>query len=171
MLKRESILNPCLNLWQVHLENHTETRTQLAQLPANFLGDLRDSAPSDEVRLCCVVRSESPSESHLINSCEVTGVAYRKRVFLNPISISAPSFIQAVADSSDEGTHVLGNYILIIADCDRRIMLEFCLANKKQRKMSLAKIDRLLKVVTEFRDAVYAEAELIEKEAKAKRTQ
>ena len=36
-------------------------------------------------------------------------MAYRKRVFLNPISISAPSFIQAVADSSDEGTYLLGN--------------------------------------------------------------
>lgn len=38
--------------------------------------------------------------------------------------------------------------------------------------MSLAKIDRLLKVVkNEFRDALYTEAELIEKKAKAKRTQ
>ena len=74
-------------------------------------------------------------------------MTYRKRVFLNPISISAPSFIQAVADSSDEGTYILGNYLLIIADCERRILLEFNLANAKQRKMSLAKIDRLLKVV------------------------
>ena len=89
-------------------------------------------------------------------------MAYRKRAFLNPISISAPSFIQAVADSSDEGTYLLGNYVLIIADCNRRIMLEFCLANATQRKMSLAKIDRLVKVVNEFRDAVYAEAKLIE---------
>jgi len=97
-------------------------------------------------------------------------MAYRKRVFLNPISISAPSFIQAVADSSDEGTYLLGNYILIIADCHRNIMLEFSLGNEKQRKISLAKIDRLLKVVNEFRDAVYAEAELIEKEDKAKRS-
>ena len=88
---------------------------------------------------------------------------YRKRVFLNPISLSAPSFIQAVADSSDEGTYLLGSYILIIADCDRRIMLEFCLANPRQRKMSLDKIDRLLKVVNEFRDALHAEAELIDK--------
>jgi hypothetical protein len=93
-------------------------------------------------------------------------MTYRKRVFLNPISVSAPSFIQAIADSSDEGTYLLGNYVLIIADCDRRIMLEFCLANAAQRKMSLAKIDRLLKVVNEFRDAVYAEAELIQKQAK-----
>jgi hypothetical protein len=89
-------------------------------------------------------------------------MTYRKRVFLNPISISAPSFIQAVADSSDEGTYTLGNYMLIIADCNRRIMLEFCLANAHQRKMSLAKIDRLLKVVNEFRDAVHAEAKLID---------
>ena len=91
-------------------------------------------------------------------------MAYRKRVFLNPISLSAPSFIQAVADSSDEGTYLLGSYILIIADCNRRIMLEFGLANPRQRKASLAKIDRLLKVITEFRDAVHAEAKLIEEQ-------
>ena len=90
-------------------------------------------------------------------------MAYRRRIFLNPISLSAPSFIQAVADSSDEGTYVLGNYVLIIADCDRRIMLEFSLANANQRKASLDKIDRLLRVVNEFSEALRAEAELIEK--------
>jgi hypothetical protein len=93
-------------------------------------------------------------------------MAYRKRIFLNPISISAPSFIQAVADSSDEGTYLLGNYVLIIADCNRRIMLEFCLGNAYQRRMSLVKIDRLAKVVNEFREAVHAEAKLIEEKAK-----
>lgn len=91
---------------------------------------------------------------------------YRKRLFLNPISLSAPSFIQAVADSSDEGTYLLGNYVLIIADCRRNIMLEFNLANATQRKLSLAKIDRLAKVVNEFRDAVHAEAKLIDKQDK-----
>jgi hypothetical protein len=101
---------------------------------------------------------------HLIKTSEVIGMAYRKRVFLNPISLSAPSFIQAVADSSDEGTYVLGNYILIIADCDRRIMLEFGLANANQRKASLDKIDRLLRVVNEFSEALRAEAELIERQ-------
>lgn len=93
-------------------------------------------------------------------------MAYRKRVFLNPISVSAPSFIQAVADSSDEGTYLLGNYVIIIGDCRRNIMLEFCLANAKQRKISLDKIDRLAKVVNEFREAVHAEAKMIEKESK-----
>jgi hypothetical protein len=42
-------------------------------------------------------------------------------------------------------------------------MLEFSLANANQRKASLDKIDRLLKVVNEFSDALRAEAELIEK--------
>ena len=89
-------------------------------------------------------------------------MAYRKRVFLNPISLGKPSYIQAVADSSLEGTYVLGNYLLIIADCHRNIMLEFFLGNEQQRKISLEKIDRLVKVVNEFRDAVHAEAKLIE---------
>ena len=44
------------------------------------------------------------------------------------------------------------------------LMLEFGLGNPKQRKASLAKIDRLLKVGNEFRDAVHREAELIEKQ-------
>jgi hypothetical protein len=90
-------------------------------------------------------------------------MAYRKRVFLNPISLGAPSFIQAVADSSRNGEDVLGNYLLIIADCERRILLEFGLGNEKQRKISIAKIDRLAKVVNEFREAVHAEAKAIEK--------
>jgi hypothetical protein len=89
-------------------------------------------------------------------------MAYRKRVFLNPISLSAPSFIQAVADSSDEGTYLIGNYMLIIGDCHRNIMLEFSLANPMLRKASLAKIDRIAKVVNEFRQAVYAEARLLD---------
>ena len=93
-------------------------------------------------------------------------MAYRKRVFLNPISLSAPSFIQANADSSDEGSYLLGNYVVIIGDCHRNIMLEFSLTNPQQRKLSLEKIDRLLKVVSEFREAVHAEAKLIEQHAK-----
>lgn len=90
-------------------------------------------------------------------------MAYRKRVFLNPISDSIPSFIQATADSSDEGTYLLGTYTVIIGDCRRNVMLEFNLKNEAQRKISLAKIDRLARVVNEFRDALRAEAELIEK--------
>lgn len=41
-------------------------------------------------------------------------------------------------------------------------MLEFSLANPTQRKLSLAKIDRLAKVVNEFREAVHTEAKLLD---------
>ena len=99
-------------------------------------------------------------------STEALNMAYRKRVFLNQISLSKPSYIQAVADSSDEGTYRLGSYVLIIADCHRNIMLEFGLMNNRELKLSLDKIDRLAKVVNEFRDAVHAEAKLIEERTK-----
>jgi hypothetical protein len=101
---------------------------------------------------------------HLIKTSEVIGMAYRKRVFLNPISLSAPSFVQAVADSSDEGTYLLGNYVLIIGDCRRSVMLEFSLSNAHQRTISRKKIDKLFQVISEFREAVYAEAALIDKQ-------
>lgn len=91
-------------------------------------------------------------------------MAYRKRLFLNPITDSIPSFIQATADSSDEGTYVLGNYILIIGDCRRNVMLEFPLSNAHQRAVSIQKIDRLFKVISEFRERMYAEAEAINKQ-------
>lgn len=90
-------------------------------------------------------------------------MAYRKRLFLNPIKDGAPAFIQAVADDSDNGAYLLGNYVLIIADCDRRVTLEFSLANKYLRKRNLAKANRLVKVLTDFRDALAREIALIEK--------
>ena len=89
-------------------------------------------------------------------------MAYLKRVFLNPIKDGAPSFIQAVADDSDEGTYLLGNYLLIIADCDRRIMLHFHLSSPKARKQARAKIDRLVQVIGKFRNALIKELELID---------
>ncbi len=45
-------------------------------------------------------------------------------------------------------------------------MLEFNLTNAQQRKMSLDKIDRLVKVVNEFGEAIHAEAKAIEEQAK-----
>ena len=92
-------------------------------------------------------------------------MAYLKRVFLNPIKDGAPSFIQAVADDSDEGTYVIGNYLLIIADCHRRITLEFALSTKKARKQARAKADRLAQVVNDFRNALIREIELIDETA------
>jgi hypothetical protein len=89
-------------------------------------------------------------------------MAYRKRVFLNPISEGAPAFIQAVADDSDNGSYLLGNYLLIIADCDRRIKLEFPLSSKHARRKARAKVDRLAAVVNAFREHLIKELELID---------
>src|SRR5688572_20542669 len=96
-------------------------------------------------------------------------MAYLKRVFLNPIREGAPSFIQAVADDSDEGTYLLGNYLLIIADCDRRIMLHFHVSSPKARQQARAKADRLAQVVNDFRAALLKEIELIDKTATPRR--
>jgi hypothetical protein len=92
---------------------------------------------------------------------------YRKRIFLNPIAKGAPAFIQAVADSSDDGSYLLGNYLLIIADCHRNITLEFALTSKLARRQARAKIDRLAAVVNEFRNHVIKESELIDNAEKA----
>jgi len=91
-------------------------------------------------------------------------MAYRKRLFLNPTtSTDSTAFIQATAESSFNGEDPLANYVLIIADCHRRIMLEFVMSSAYMRKRNLAKLDRLVKVINEFSDAVHAEAKLIEK--------
>ena len=92
-------------------------------------------------------------------------MAYLKREFLNPIKDGAPSFIQAVAADSDEGTYLLGNYLLIIADCERRIMLKFHVSSPRSRKMARAKIDKVAHMVNNFRDALIREIELIDKAA------
>lgn len=108
------------------------------------------------------IRPDEPGDDHLINSSEVMCMAYRKRVFLNPISEGAPAFIQAVADSSDDGTYKLGNYLLIIADCERRIMLQFPLSSKKAREKARAKIERFAAVVNAFREHMIKELEMID---------
>ena len=92
-------------------------------------------------------------------------MAYRKRAFLNPISTDQTSFIHALAESSDGGAYLLGNYLLIVADCNRRVMLEFPLSNPRIRKQSLAKIDLLADVITRLRDAIHEEAKLIDQQS------
>ena len=93
-------------------------------------------------------------------------MAYNKRMFLSSISKDSTAFIQATAESSYDGTDALANFVLIIADCNRRIMLEFLMSSAYMRKRNLAKLDRLVKVINEFSDAVHAEAKLIEKRYK-----
>lgn len=91
----------------------------------------------------------------------MSNYTYRKRVFLSPISTGFTSYVFAEAESSEGGEYKLGNYILILADCRRRIELEFFLGTARHRRQSLAKIDLLLEVLNSFRSALGREAQLI----------
>ena len=91
---------------------------------------------------------------------------YAKRVFLNPVSEGVPEFVQAVADSSDDGSYVLGNYLLIVADSKNRVTLEFPVGNARARRKSRAKIQRFTQVVTQFRNQLIREIDLIDKAQK-----
>ncbi|HKG61694.1 MAG TPA: hypothetical protein VKB05_18195 [Pyrinomonadaceae bacterium] len=87
----------------------------------------------------------------------------RKRVFLNPVSTGHTSYILAEVESSRDGEYKWGHYMLTIADCRRRIQLEFFLGTKTARRISLKKINLLIDVLTRFRDALMKECDLIEK--------
>lgn len=69
--------------------------------------------------------------------------------------------MSAEVESSIGGEYKLGNYILILADCRRRIELEFFLGTARTRRQSLAKLDLLLEVLDAFRAALGTEAQLI----------
>lgn len=89
--------------------------------------------------------------------------SYRQRAFLNPASTDHDSFIRAVVADSDNGRDMWGTNMLTIADCYRRIQLEFFLGTKRERRRSLTKINLLINVLTRFRDALKRESDLIEK--------
>lgn len=86
---------------------------------------------------------------------------FRKRIFLASVSTGYTSYILAEVESSRGGEYKWGHYMLSIADCRRRIQLEFVLGTARARQQSLAKIDRLLKVLNGFRSALLVEAKLI----------
>jgi hypothetical protein len=96
---------------------------------------------------------------------------FRKRVFLASVSTGHTSYILAEVESSRGGEYKWGHYMLTIADCRRRIQLEFFLGTVRARRESLRKLDLLLKVLGSFRKALLAEAQLItEYERAGKRT-
>lgn len=87
--------------------------------------------------------------------------SYRRRTFLTPTSTGFTSYVLAEVESSDDGEYKCGHYMLTLADCRRRIDLEFLLSTALKRRQSLAKIDLLVEVLSEFRAALAAEAQLI----------
>lgn len=97
---------------------------------------------------------------------------FRKRLFLSPVSTGHTSYILAEAESTRGGEYKWGHYMLTIADCRRRIQLEFFLGTARARRASLAKIDLLVKQLEQFRIALRQEADLIKQyEAKQKAKQ
>lgn len=89
-------------------------------------------------------------------------VFFRKRTFLCPVSTGDTSYILAEAESTRGGEYKWGHYMLTLADCRRRIQLEFFLGTKVARRSSLKKINLLIGVLTQFRDALTKELALIE---------
>jgi hypothetical protein len=88
--------------------------------------------------------------------------SFRKRVFLNPLSTGYASYVLAEIESSHDGGNKWGHCMLTLADCRRRIQLEFFLGTKQSRRISLAKIDLLINVLIAFRDQLREEANRIE---------
>lgn len=89
--------------------------------------------------------------------------SFRKRSFLNPVSTDQTSYIHAVVESSRDGEYPWGTNMLTIADCRRSVQLEFFLGTRRARRISLAKIDILISILTRFRDALAKEVAAIEK--------
>ncbi len=91
----------------------------------------------------------------------MSNFTYRKRVFLASVSTGFTSYVFAEVESSQGGEYKWGSYMLSIADCRRRIQIEFFLGTARARQQSLAKLDLLLEVLTAFRLALRKEAQLI----------
>ena len=89
--------------------------------------------------------------------------AFSKRAFLNPASTHLTSYIQAYVQTGREGPDKWGDNTVLIADCKRVVELEFLLGTKRHRRISLAKIDLLIDVLTQFRAALAKEISAIEK--------
>jgi len=94
---------------------------------------------------------------------------FRKRVFLASISTGHTSYMLAEVESSRGGEYKWGHCMLTIADCRRRIQLEFFLGTVRARRESLRKLDLLLKVLGSFRKVLLAEAQLITEYERAER--
>ena len=99
-----------------------------------------------------------------------------RRAFISSIGAASvstgfTSYVFAEVESSQGGEYKWGSYMLSIADCRRRIQIEFFLGTARARQQSLAKLDLLLEVLTAFRLALRKESQLIaECERAGKRT-
>ena len=90
-------------------------------------------------------------------------ISFRKRSFLNPVSTDQTPYIHAVVESTHDGEYPWGTNMLTIADCRRSVQREFFFGTRRARRVSLAKIDLLISILTRFRAALAKEIAAIEK--------
>jgi len=88
--------------------------------------------------------------------------AFSKRAFLNPASTHLTSYIHAHVQTGTDGPDKWGDNRVLIADCKKVVELDFFLGSKRDRRTSLAKIDLLIKLLTQFRAALAKEIRAIE---------
>lgn len=96
--------------------------------------------------------------------------SFSKRAFLNPASTHLTSYIQAHVQTGPDGPDRWGDNMVFIADCKKVVQLEFFLGSKRDRRISLAKIDLLIKVLMQFRRALAKEIRLIESDTSVSAT-
>jgi hypothetical protein len=101
--------------------------------------------------------------SLLRNAMAMPQFRYYKRTFLAPALSRTSSYIIAEIESSHNGKYLVGTNMLTIADCGRRIQLEFFLGNARDRQQSLAKAQLLADVINTFCAELREESKLIEK--------
>ena len=91
-----------------------------------------------------------------------------RREFLNaaPADLVHTSYALVHVEDSERGTKAHGSNVVSIADCKRVVTLDFYLGNQAARDSSIAKINLLLELLGEFRDALLNEAFLIAKAGK-----
>ena len=96
---------------------------------------------------------------------------YQVRRFLNTPAHGGGAYIYAyVADTSrskEEDPWI--DVFLQISDCSRQISLDFSLDDVRSRRSSLRKARMLAQILTEFADALEAEADVVAKRTKPQR--
>ena len=88
--------------------------------------------------------------------------SFRKRVFLLPAPTDCTSYIHAIVQSSHNGEYRREANVLYMADCDRKIEVDFVVGNKRQGRLAPRKINLIMSMLFSFREALAREIALIE---------
>ena len=88
--------------------------------------------------------------------------SFRKRVFLLPASTDCTSYIHAIVQSSHNSEYRWETNVLYIADCGRKIEVDFVVGNKRQGRLAPRKINLIMSMLLSSREALAREIALIE---------